>query len=440
MLLDRGPRATSLVAGLLGLAATFLLALDLLPRPRLRRRRHPRHRASPFAPTLTGKLLATLAGKVDLQEHARAYINRRLLRRATSPRPSTARPPWCGPRSSPSAGSASSSASSSPRAPSPPCASSRCPWTSRARPKLILQAGAVVLALLLPLSLVALGAAVVRAFLSLRPPGPRTPASRRPPARPPPTLGAIPLFARLPPAERQALSSVGEERHFKKSSTLVAQGAQGDRFFAILAGHVSVHVEADSGLSREVARLGPGDCFGEAALLGEGKRTATVKAEEDVTVLSLGKDAFARLAGQLGAAQLSGVIRTSAALKRSSFFGALPAERLSSLAFRLAPRPVTQGEVLIDFGQRGEACYLVSEGKFEVLGEEGKPVATLGPGDHFGEVALLRDVPRTATVRAVEPGVVLSLSREDFLAAVTRDLGLSRRLEALAALRVEASR
>lgn len=440
VLLNRGPRAASLVAGLLGLGVSWLLSslysrglgcgagavlvVELCP----------------FAPTLAGKLLATLAGKVDLQEHARAYVDRRLLKRATS--------------------SATFDGEIS------------LVWTTvlslgwlslvvhllfpggaatmfrlwalsldeEGASRLILRFGAIITGLLLPLSLMALVSAVLRAVLSLRPSAP-TAAGVAPPSGTAKTdLATIPLFARLPPSEREVLAGVGQELHFTKGSTLVAQGAQGDRFFAILAGHVSVHVEADSGLSREVARLGPGDCFGEAALLGEGKRTATVKSEDDVTVLSLGKDAFARLAGQLGAAQLSGVIRTSAALKRSAFFGALPAERLSSLAFHLAPRPVTPGEVLIELGQKGEACYLVSEGKFEVLSEEGKAVATLGPGDHFGEVALLRDVPRTATVRAVEPGVVLSLSREDFLSAVTRDLGLSRRLEALAAQRVEASR
>ncbi len=440
VLLNRGPRAGSLVAGLLGLGATFLLASLYSRGLAFGAGVVLVAELCPFAPTLTGKLLATLAGKVDLQEHARAYIDRRLLRRVASSQTFDGETSlvwttlfslgWLG-------------------------LVVRLVFTKGAvttlrllalsvdeegASKLILQAGAVVLALLLPLSLIALAAAVVRAFLALRPPKATDAGVATPTGTAKTDLATIPLFARLPDTERQALAAVGEERHFHKAATLVAQGATGDRFFAILSGHVSVHVEADSGLSREVARLGPGDCFGEAALLGEGKRTATVKAEDDVTVLSLGTDAFARLAGQLGAAQLSGVIRTSAALKKSAFFGALPAERLSSLAFHLAPRPVTPGEVLIELGQKGEACFLVSEGKFEVLGDEGKTVATLGPGDHFGEVALLRDVPRTATVRAVEPGVVLSLSREEFLSAVTRDLGLSRRLEALAAQRVEAAR
>ena len=74
-----------------------------------------------------------------------------------------------------------------------------------------------------------------------------------------------------------------------------------------------------------------------------------------------------------------------------------------------------------------------------LIGEGDAAVATLGPGDHFGEVALLRDVPRTATVRAAEEGVVLTLSRDEFLGAVVRDLGLSRQLERLAAERAGAS-
>jgi CRP-like cAMP-binding protein len=61
---------------------------------------------------------------------------------------------------------------------------------------------------------------------------------------------------------------------------------------------------------------------------------------------------------------------------------------------------------------------------------DGKPVATLGPGDYAGEIALLRDVPRTATVTAVTDIDVFALSREDFLSAVSAHVASREAAEA----------
>jgi CRP-like cAMP-binding protein len=61
---------------------------------------------------------------------------------------------------------------------------------------------------------------------------------------------------------------------------------------------------------------------------------------------------------------------------------------------------------------------VIEEGSFAVSAD-GTSVATLGPGAYVGEIALLRDVPRTATVTALEDSTVLALERDDFLRAVT---------------------
>jgi hypothetical protein len=105
-------------------------------------------------------------------------------------------------------------------------------------------------------------------------------------------------------------------------------------------------------------------------------------------------------------------------LERIPIFAPLPAPQLELLAARVEPVEVTSGSKVIRQGDPGDRFYVVESGSFEVS-VDGAEVGTLGPGDFFGEIALLRDVPRTATVTARADGRLLALGREEFLAAVT---------------------
>jgi MFS family permease len=87
------------------------------------------------------------------------------------------------------------------------------------------------------------------------------------------------------------------------------------------------------------------------------------------------------------------------------------------MANRLVPVPVRAGEVVIRAGDHGDRFYIVADGKLEVVADEVH--STVGERDYFGEIALLRDVPRTATVRALADSQLYALERDDFLAAVT---------------------
>jgi hypothetical protein len=90
-------------------------------------------------------------------------------------------------------------------------------------------------------------------------------------------------------------------------------------------------------------------------------------------------------------------------------------ERLASRAFRV---DVRAGEAIIREGDPGDRFYVVVGGRVAVSAG-GRPLRELGPGDSFGEIALLRDTPRTATVRALEATQLLALEREPFIAAVS---------------------
>jgi MFS family permease len=87
------------------------------------------------------------------------------------------------------------------------------------------------------------------------------------------------------------------------------------------------------------------------------------------------------------------------------------------VAASLAPRTVRSGEVVIRAGDSGDHFYIVGDGEFEI--DAGGRHATARAADYFGEIALLRDVPRTATVKAKVDSQLFALTRDDFLAAVT---------------------
>lgn len=102
----------------------------------------------------------------------------------------------------------------------------------------------------------------------------------------------------------------------------------------------------------------------------------------------------------------------------SPIFAPLSPPALEALAARLEPRQLRAGDVVFAQGDPGDDFYLVAAGRVGVV-LDGEQVAELGPGESFGEIALLRSVPRTATVTALTDVTLHALERETFLGAVT---------------------
>ena len=105
-------------------------------------------------------------------------------------------------------------------------------------------------------------------------------------------------------------------------------------------------------------------------------------------------------------------------LRRVSIFSPLAQHVVEHLAGHLIPCPLPAGGVVMSEGEAGDRVYVLSQGRVGV-DKGGVRVAELGPGDYFGEIALLRDVPRTATVIALDEVDLLALERDVFLAALT---------------------
>ena len=105
-------------------------------------------------------------------------------------------------------------------------------------------------------------------------------------------------------------------------------------------------------------------------------------------------------------------------LRRVAIFAPLPQYVQEQLTRHLIPVLATGGDVVIREGDAGDRVYVIRRGRVAVT-KAGRLVAELGPGDYVGEIALLRDVPRTATVTAVDDTELLALERDVFLGAVT---------------------
>ncbi|MGD2147742.1 MAG: Crp/Fnr family transcriptional regulator [Anaerolineae bacterium] len=106
-------------------------------------------------------------------------------------------------------------------------------------------------------------------------------------------------------------------------------------------------------------------------------------------------------------------------LKNVSFFAALPEVELDSLAGCLVRRTFARGVIIFHKGSPGRTLYIIEAGKVRIflLSQSGREISVniYGPGDVFGELALLDGLPRSAGAMVVERATVLSLHRDDFL-------------------------
>jgi MFS family permease len=126
---------------------------------------------------------------------------------------------------------------------------------------------------------------------------------------------------------------------------------------------------------------------------------------------------------------------TLALLRGIPIFAPLPPMTLEQLASRLLRVHVPAGEIIFRQGDPGDRFYVIGEGEVEIA-PDGGPPKTLGRGAYFGEIALLRDVPRTATVTTRTGVELYLLERDVFIAAVTGHAPSAEAADAVIATRL----
>lgn len=209
---------------------------------------------------------------------------------------------------------------------------------------------------------------------------------------------------------------------FRIGELIVTEGEPGDCGYIVYSGRCRVFKVGSTGKPVTLGSLGPGDFFGEQVLLTGRPRSASVRASEDSALFRLSRADFEKLVAQHPEVKdyLTRFLSDRAVvdfLRSSTFLGALPPVDLARLLSRLTPCRFSPGEVVIRQGDPGDRMFLVIAGELEVTqqGSDGNRVlAHLGAGQYFGERALLRDAPRSATVTASTEVRCLSLTSVDF--------------------------
>ncbi|KAG5363729.1 cAMP-dependent protein kinase regulatory subunit [Yarrowia sp. B02] len=214
------------------------------------------------------------------------------------------------------------------------------------------------------------------------------------------------LFGNL---DEEACRSVLQSLQEKKCAAgeeIITQGDEGDYFYIVESGGVEFIKDGV-----KVNSSGAGSSFGELALMYNAPRAATVVATQPCVLWSLDRVTFRKIlldGTHQRRSMYDGFLREVPILKDLGSY-----ER-NKLADALTSQVVEPGTAVIVEGEAGDAFYLVESGEAEVTKKGDGVVATLQQGDYFGEVALLNDLPRQATVTAKTKLKVATLGKDGF--------------------------
>lgn len=218
------------------------------------------------------------------------------------------------------------------------------------------------------------------------------------------------VFAALSPGEFRTIVDAFERIEVDEGETLIQQGDAGDYFYVIRDGRVRFEVGGNI-----VGRAVKGKSFGELALLYTSPRAASVIAESDTVLYRVDQKTFRYI-------MQSQTIQTEKdkkdLLMGVAFLKNLEPSDINKLIHTMTPRKFEVGEHLCRKGEQGDTFYVIQEGEVRVtditIGSTDYEDQTIGPGDHFGERALVTKEPRSANCIGKTEGIALCIDLETF--------------------------
>ncbi|MEM9517557.1 MAG: cyclic nucleotide-binding domain-containing protein, partial [Actinomycetota bacterium] len=225
------------------------------------------------------------------------------------------------------------------------------------------------------------------------------------------------------------LDEFGTVRTVDVGVPLAREGDAADEVFVLLSGDLVAERRSDHG-SVQVGRIERGEIVGEITVIAGGRRTATLRATSPSEVLVVARAHFERwlqehpdVADVVSTQARDRLDRTHVAAMVTELIGTNDPETVEAVLARVQWRRLAAGEVLFRQGDVADAAYFVVNGRLTVLAYDdataddldgGVALAEVGRGDVVGEIGLLDDAPRSATVRAARDSTLAAFSATAF--------------------------
>jgi CRP-like cAMP-binding protein/Zn-dependent protease len=228
-------------------------------------------------------------------------------------------------------------------------------------------------------------------------------------------IDASSMFDDLPEDVLSDLAGRVQLRSFPAGKAVFRQGERPTAFYLVRRGTLQVIEEdPETGKERVLRTIQRGDTFGELGLIDGKARSATVKAIEDTQLFEVDEATFDRLLAEMvHVPEFAPSLQEVAELRRLPAFATLGSDELAEVMDHGTWANLPPGETVIEQGEAGDAFYAIASGQVEVV-RDGASVGTIGAGGHFGEIALLSDIPRTASVITRTPVRLFRLDRDGF--------------------------
>lgn len=238
-------------------------------------------------------------------------------------------------------------------------------------------------------------------------------------------LGKISFLSSLGAQEKILLGSMLHYIPLKKDHVLFEEGSIGKSLFLVYRGTVNAISVTKDGNEILLNVIGEGQYFGEIGLMVDMPRTATIRATEDCLLLELKKNDFNNfltLAPESSKDIQAKVMQRIADHFRKysvPFFESIPDDKYVLLADLCNLESFEADCVIFEEGDIGQKFYIIAHGELEasIIDPDSKTkrvLTVLTPGMYFGEISLVKDTARTATLRTITKSVLLSITKENF--------------------------